>query len=110
LIASDLLNEEPGLIDLIDKFIARIPLMRDEINHALTSNNIQELEHVVHQLKGTGGGYGYPMLTDICVAIEEQIEAQNIKLVAKLINDLNSIVDKIIKGKEENHKIAVQGL
>ena len=105
-ITSSLLAEEPDLIDLIDKFIVRVPVMRDDINHAFTANDNDELARIIHQLKGVGGGYGYPKLTELCANMEEKIESQDGEGVAILINDLNSMVDKIINGKEENHKIS----
>lgn len=108
MLTSDLLHKEPDLIDLIDKFITRMPVMRDAINKAHTEQNEDELSNLIHQIKGVGGGYGYPLLTELCSNIEFQIEGQNAENVNELIKEFNVVVDRIIEGSDENHKIAEQ--
>ena len=105
MLTSDLLIEEPELIDLIDKFILRLPVFQSQINQAYNDENEKELSDFIHQLKGVGGGYGYPLLTDLCAKIEFQIKTKNAENVAALINDLNDVVGQILDGHEENHNI-----
>lgn len=69
LLTSDLLHDEPDLINLIDKFMTRLPIMKDAIIKANTEGEIEELSGLVHQMKGVGGGYGYPMLTELCAKL-----------------------------------------
>lgn len=108
MLTSSLLEDDPELIDLIDKFIKRLPAMRDAINKAQTDNNEEELSSLVHQLKGVGGNYGYPMLTELSAKIEFQITSKHTENVTKLIEEFNQMVDQIIQGHDENHKIASQ--
>ena len=108
LLTSDLLNDDPDLIDLIDKFMMRLPIMRDAINLAHSDNNREELSGLIHQMKGVGGGYGYPTLTELCAKVEFQIASQNSENTNALIEELNSLVNEILEGKDENHKIAEQ--
>lgn len=107
-LTSNLLIKEPDLIDLIDKFISRLPIMRDAINLAHKSNKEDELSGLIHQMKGVGGGYGYPMLTELCKKIEFQIENQDYEKLNDLIEAFNAMAVKIIEGSDENHKIAEQ--
>lgn len=108
LLTSDLLKDDPDLIDLIDKFMVRLPIMRDAINLAHSDNNEEELSRLIHQMKGVGGGYGYPGLTELCAKIEFQIASHNSENTYTLIEEFNLMVDEILEGKDENHKIAVQ--
>lgn len=108
LLTSDLLNDEPDLIDLIDKFMIRLPMMRNAINQAHTDQKEEELSSLIHQMKGVGGGYGYHMLTELCAKIEFQIASQDLENVKALIEKFNLLVDQILEGHEENHKIAEQ--
>lgn len=107
-LTSDLLYDEPDLIDLIDKFMARLPVMRDAINKSHKDNNEDELAGLIHQMKGVGGGYGYPMLTELCSNIEFQIEGQNSEKVNELIEEFNLMAEQVLEGQDENHKIANQ--
>ena len=40
-------------------------------------------------MKGVGGNYGYPTLTELCAKIEFQIENEDENKIADLINELN---------------------
>ena len=105
MLTSELLIEEPELIDLIDKFMLRLPVLQNQINQAYNDENEKELSDYIHQLKGVGGGYGYPTLTDLCAEIELQIKAKNAENISSLMNDFNDMVEEILNGHEENHKI-----
>lgn len=104
MITSDLLEEEADLIDLIDKFITRLPAMRDAITLAYTEKDWENFSGLVHQLKGVGGGYGYPMLTELCASIEAM--KKNDENIDMLMEDFHLMCDQILAGNDENHKIA----
>jgi HPt (histidine-containing phosphotransfer) domain-containing protein len=106
MLTSDLLAEDPDLIDLIDKFMTRLPDMQSAINQSYNDKQWEEFSGLIHQMKGVGGGYGYPMLTDLCAEIEEQLRNQSMDNVAKLIVEFNELAEQILAGSEENHKIA----
>lgn len=108
LLTSDLLNDDPDLIDLIDKFMTRLPAMRDVINLAYSDNKEEELSGLIHQMKGVGGNYGYPVLTELCAKIEFQITSQNRENVSALIEEFNLLVEEILGSGDENHKIVEQ--
>ena len=108
MLTSDLLIEDPDLIDLIDKFISRLPEMRKAILRAYEEKKWEEFSGLVHQMKGVGGGYGYPMLTELCAKIEVQLKYQNMENVAALIQGFNDMAEQILAGNDENHRIANQ--
>lgn len=108
LLTSNLLHEDPDLIDLIDKFMTRLPAMQEGINLAHQQGDQAELSSLVHQLKGVGGGYGYPMLTELCARMESQIASKDEGSVAMLLKEFNEMVQQILDGHEENHRIIQQ--
>jgi len=105
MLTSNLLESEPDLIDLIEKFMVRLPTFHEKINSAYKEQNTEEFSNLIHQLKGVGGGYGYPMLTELCVKIELQDinDDVNIKI---LMQEFNDMVEQMLAGKEANRKIA----
>jgi signal transduction histidine kinase/DNA-binding response OmpR family regulator len=106
MLTSSLLNSEPDLIDLIDKFMLRLPVMQASVNLAHAEKNNEEFSGLIHQLKGVGGGYGYPMLTELCAKIEFQVASNEVANINLLIQEFNAMVKQILAGNEENHKIA----
>lgn len=103
IITSSLLVEEPDLIDLIDKFMLRLPVLHEAIKTAHQNSNEEEFLGLIHQLKGVGGGYGYEIITQLCEKIEQQAAAKND--VSVLLEEFSVVVEKILCGKEANHKI-----
>jgi signal transduction histidine kinase/DNA-binding response OmpR family regulator len=72
---SELLSE-PRLAKLLEKFIDRLPQRVCIISTLLQERDLTALRQAVHQLKGAGGGYGFPQITDLASKAEEQIKAQ----------------------------------
>lgn len=106
IITSELLEEDPGLIDLIDKFISRLPGMKQAIISAYDGKNWEGFADLVHQLKGVGGNYGYPMLTTLCADIEVKVKEEDFANVKIQLDEFNSMSEQILAGSDENHKIA----
>jgi len=87
----------------------RLPTMRDAINLAHSEQNEEEFSGLIHQMKGVGGGYGYPMLTELCAKIEFQVASNHTDNVNVLMKEFNLMSERILAGDNENHKIAEAG-
>ena len=104
-ITSELLEEDPDLIDLIDKFISRLTGMQEAILKAHNENEGETFLSLVHQMKGVGGNYGYPALTTLCAEIEAGAKNNNNSNVEEKLSEFKLMCDKVLAGSEENHKI-----
>lgn len=104
-ITSDILLNEPQIIDLVDAFLDRIPEIMGVINQAYTEKDWEEIAEQIHQMKGIGGAFGYSIITKISEKIEFALTAQDTDQIKLLIDDLNTVCRQAIAGKEENHKI-----
>ena len=94
-ILSSLLNEEPDLVELVQMFTKRLPEYVNKIKTAITDNDWPTAALVSHQLKGNGGGYGFPMVSEIASKIELQIENKDYPSVEHLVEELESICGRI---------------
>ena len=108
IITSELLEEDPSLIDLIDKFMIRFPVMYDAVLEAYNSEDWESFLGLIHQMKGVGGGYGYPMLTTLCADIEITTRDKDFVKLKNELDELNLLRKNILAGSDENHKIAEQ--
>lgn len=107
-ITSELLLVDPDLLDLINRFVSRLPGMRDAITKTYDAEDWGLLTNLVHQMKGVGGNYGYPALTNVCFSIEELLKEKNFENIKNELDEFNVICEKILAGSDENHKIASQ--
>ena len=105
-ITSSLLQDEPDLIDLVDKFISRLPGMIDDILNFHAQEDWDSFLKIMHQLKGVGGNYGYPCITDICAAMETACKDKDYSKVNEQLNEFKNISEQVLAGSEENHRIA----
>ena len=98
-VVSKLVADEPEIADLVVEFIDSIPAMFDKIDHAAKNRDWENLKFAVHSLKGVGGGYGYPELTDIAGKIEFQIATKNQPEIDSLLETLDTYIQRIVAGK-----------
>lgn len=103
-IVSALIEEEPELIDLVFRFVNNLPNTLEKITHAAKNKHWDELKNIIHQLKGVGGGYGYPMLTVISAKIQFQLESNCYEEVVILINELDNMCQQIYAGLNPQQK------
>jgi CheY-like chemotaxis protein len=97
-IASMLLESEPDFIDMVEKFVNDLPNRLSDIQMHMENKNYSEVSSIAHNLKGAGGGMGYPILTNIAGNIEFQIINQNYDSVAALVDELAEACQRIILG------------
>ncbi len=61
---------DPDVADLIPAFLASLPGQLAEMREALQHGDFERLTRLSHQLKGAGGGYGYPTITNAAGRVE----------------------------------------
>ncbi len=77
-------------------FVAELPSHLQQISIALAEKDCALLAEIVHQLKGSGGMYGYPELTDLATSVEQRIkEMQSVEAVALELETLVDMVQQI---------------
>lgn len=103
-ITSELLKEDPSLIDLIDKFLSRLTGMHEAIMKAHNDKEWETFLSLIHQMKGVGGNYGYPAVTILCEEIEADAKKHNYSDVEHNLSEFKLMCEKILAGSEENHK------
>lgn len=106
IITSELLKDDPDLIDLIDRFISRLPSMQGEIIKAYDEKDWEKFTSLIHQMKGVGGNYGYPMLTTLSTEIENLAKEESFSEVEIKLDEFQLMNKAILAGSDENHAIA----
>jgi HPt (histidine-containing phosphotransfer) domain-containing protein len=94
-ITSSLLEEEPELFDLVAQFVERLPSQLAGINRALDEQNWPTLKQEVHDLKGLGSSFGFPIISVIARQIEDKLKQRLYADISPLMEDLNSICQRI---------------
>lgn len=90
---------DPTLLPLIRDYVAELPSRIAELRQALEAGMLDRVSSLAHQLRGVGGSYGYPALTESGGLIEDAIrEGQPIELIAELVAELEDLLPRILVG------------
>ena len=103
------LLDEPDLTHLIEKFIAYLPGNIESLIKAAQQQDWDTIKDVAHQLKGLGGGYGYPGITQLAAKLEFQVVNKNQLEVDSLIAGINAYCQRIYTGARETGHVQVSG-
>src|SRR5260370_1215060 len=65
--------EDADMSLLVERFVGKLAEKRSAIVAAAQSEDSAPLHRLAHQLKGTGGSYGFPSITVAAAAVEAAI-------------------------------------
>jgi len=100
-ITSTVLIEEPDLIDLVERFVSKLPQIILKINESYTKEDWVELRQNIHDLKGTSGNYGFDKLYRASQAIEFELIKENQQGIGFEISKLDKLNKRIVAGLKE---------
>jgi HPt (histidine-containing phosphotransfer) domain-containing protein len=92
--------DDPEMSELIEAFVARLPETADAMAQALSNNCFDELRRLAHQLKGSGGGYGYPSLTQQASKLEDSARAADGEAARLALDELKATVRAAVAGRD----------
>jgi signal transduction histidine kinase/CheY-like chemotaxis protein len=98
-VISQLLIKDPDFADLVEEYIALLPATLQAIRKAITQPDWCEFKNLIHQLKGSGGNYGFMGLTELAAKIEFQIINRHRGKVDELMAALEAYCKRIYAGK-----------
>jgi signal transduction histidine kinase/CheY-like chemotaxis protein/HPt (histidine-containing phosphotransfer) domain-containing protein len=76
-------SSEPELVSMLDdedmkgivrQYVRDLPLRSSAILRAFQISDVETLMRLAHQLKGSGGAYGFPLITEAAEAVEAAVE------------------------------------
>jgi len=103
------LLDEPTLSHLVEKFIAYLPDRIESLIKAAQQQDWDTIKDEAHQLKGLGGGYGYPEITRLAAKLEFQVVNKNQLEVDSLICSIDTYCQRIYAGARESGHLQVSG-
>ena len=65
--------DDPDMQEIIELFVGEMPRRLGELTTCWERRELDRLTHLVHQLKGSSGGYGFPTLGHAAGQLEETL-------------------------------------
>ena len=91
-------DADPDLAGILGEFVLGLAGMLTAMREALANNHHEGLQRLAHQLKGAGGSYGYPQLTDAAKILEDAAKAKDIEAANLTMNQLETLCRAINAG------------
>ncbi|MCA9041479.1 MAG: Hpt domain-containing protein [Planctomycetaceae bacterium] len=87
--------DDEDFAELLEMFTEEIPVRRQRLEEAFNTQNMEELKTLSHQLKGAGGGYGFPDLSVIAARLEQACKDNTPEELSKGYQELHSYLGRI---------------
>jgi two-component system, sensor histidine kinase len=88
-------HDDPDMAAVIEEFVTGLPAQVAKLRDLVEGKNLSELRRTVHQLKGAGGGYGFPQITEFALKAENELKASADDLTATVQSRVDELVDLI---------------
>jgi PAS domain S-box-containing protein len=96
------LSDDESVLAFLGSYVADLPVQVDSLHRLLADQNMTELQGVIHGLKGSGGLFGFPAITEQAVRTEQRLkDGEPIDAVAK---EMAALVEMIrsVRGYEQS--------
>ncbi|MCA8987309.1 MAG: Hpt domain-containing protein [Planctomycetaceae bacterium] len=80
---------------ILNQFLVIIPDRRKQIEAHLENGDVDQLKVIAHQLKGAGGGYGFPQLTEVAAALESLCKQNQLTAIPAAAEELVQLLRQI---------------
>lgn len=91
----DVVQIEKDLEDLIPGYIANLKTYVKDMTAQLSNAQFDPIARTAHNIKGSGGGYGFMKITEIGAQLETAAKANNGDQVKALLGQLDSYVANV---------------
>jgi PAS domain S-box-containing protein len=91
-------SDDADLAVVLEGFVVRLESQIDAMHQAFANGRFEELHRQAHKLKGAGGSYGYPSLTDAAQVLENAAKSQDSVAAGTALNAVDRLARAIEKG------------
>ena len=67
-------EDDPDMFEIVREFAAELPARIAKLEAHIAAGEMRELQTLAHQLKGAGGGYGFPQVTELAASLEQALK------------------------------------
>ena len=89
------LADDSDLYIVADMFVERLCEILDKLQFAIDSDDLQSMRELLHELKGSGGSAGYPIITEQARFVESLILDDKIEELADAIPNFINLCKRV---------------
>ena len=88
-------SDDPDYSELLNFFVDALSERFARFLEFQESGDIEPMRDLAHQLKGAGGGYGFPGLTEAARELESACKEKNQDLISERLDQLTEYMSRI---------------
>jgi len=92
--------DDPVIAPILDRFVSGLDERTRLMAEALERGDFDGLGQLAHQLKGAGGGYGYPTLTELARDLEQAAGAADASAAARMLKAIEDVCRAVARGRD----------
>lgn len=92
-------EEDPEYQRLVQRFLNGLPDLLERLTSSVAAKAWEEASGLAHQLKGLGGGFGFPAITDGAASLERSLAAGRYVQAEKDLKSLLELAQEIVACK-----------
>ena len=96
IIGSDLVREDVSFTQIVLEFIQGMDNRLEAMERAIRISDFEALRIAAHQLKGSGGGYGYPVLSQRAAELETHARAGLVDECMQAFSELKTVCERVV--------------
>jgi signal transduction histidine kinase/DNA-binding response OmpR family regulator len=82
--------------EVLVEFIGRLPSQVARLETLSRQDSFEEVRRLVHQIKGAGGGFGFPIMTKLAAQAEASLKtSESVEVVRKEVDDLIDLIRRV---------------
>ncbi len=97
--------DDPDLVPILEGYVGRLDAQVEAMHAALADGKFADLQRLAHKMKGAGGNYGYPILTEAAKKLEDAAKAQDAQSAAQALQQVTMLCQAIKAGYKKHAEI-----
>lgn len=90
-----LFADDPDYAEILEVFTGKISSRIQALRELFDGGRVEELERLAHQIKGAGGGYGFPGVSEAAHNLETSCQANDAEQVSARLEELTVYLSRI---------------
>jgi len=95
-IGSDLVHEDACFAKIVLEFVEGLNDRLRQMETAIRVGDFETLRVAAHRLKGSGGGYGYPLLSRMAAELEAHAKAGLVDECMQAFGELRALCERVV--------------
>lgn len=92
---ADVEEGDDDMVEVVEQFVSDLVVRMTDLHGALKHGDLGKVRNLAHQLKGAGGGYGFPRISTAADAVERATRIPgNDQAIARAVDELGSLCER----------------